>query len=63
VTAADAAGLALRACGEAAFGRESPAGRLLCDAQAARVMAPTTDTLHDFVGRALCGLPPPGGLA
>ena len=25
--------------------------------RAARVMAPTTDHLHDFVGRALLGLP------
>ena len=27
------------------------------DARAARVMAPTTDALNDFIGRALCGLP------
>ena len=27
------------------------------DARAARVMAPTTDALHDFIGRALTGLP------
>jgi len=27
------------------------------DARAARVMAPTTDALHDFVGRAITGLP------
>jgi alkylation response protein AidB-like acyl-CoA dehydrogenase len=27
------------------------------DARAASVMAPTTDILHDFIGRAVCGLP------
>jgi isovaleryl-CoA dehydrogenase len=55
--AADAADLALRACGGAAFRRESVVERLFRDSRAARVMAPTTDALHDFIGRALCGLP------
>jgi isovaleryl-CoA dehydrogenase len=55
--AADAADLALRAGGGAAFRRESPIERLFRDSRAARVMAPTTDALYDFVGRALCGLP------
>ena len=55
--AADAADLALRACGGAAFRKESPVERLFRDSRAARIMAPTTDALHDFVGRALCGLP------
>jgi isovaleryl-CoA dehydrogenase len=55
--AADAADLALRACGGAAFRKESVVERLFRDSRAARVMAPTTDALHDFVGRALCGLP------
>lgn len=55
--AADAADLALRACGGAAFRKESVVERLFRDSRAARVMAPTTDALHDFIGRALCGLP------
>ena len=55
--AAQAADLALRACGGAAFRKESPVERLFRDSRAARVMAPTTDALHDFIGRALCGLP------
>lgn len=55
--AADAADLALRACGGAAFRKESVIERLFRDSRAARVMAPTTDALYDFVGRALCGLP------
>lgn len=61
--AADAADLALRACGGAAFRKESPIERLFRDSRAARVMAPTTEALHDFVGRALCGLPLLGDVA
>jgi isovaleryl-CoA dehydrogenase len=56
-SAADAADLALRAGGGAAFRKESVVERLFRDSRAARVMAPTTDALHDFVGRALLGLP------
>jgi alkylation response protein AidB-like acyl-CoA dehydrogenase len=55
--AAAAADLALRACGGAAFRKESPVERLFRDSRAARVMAPTTDALHDFVGRACFGQP------
>jgi isovaleryl-CoA dehydrogenase len=55
--AADAADLALRACGGAAYRKESVVERLFRDSRAARVMAPTTDALYDFIGRALCGLP------
>ena len=55
--AADAADLALRAGGGAAFRKESVVERLFRDSRAARVMAPTTDALDDFIGRALLGLP------
>jgi isovaleryl-CoA dehydrogenase len=55
--AADAADLALRAGGGSAFRKESPVERLFRDSRAARVMSPTTDHLHDFIGRALLGLP------
>ncbi len=55
--AAEAADLALRAGGGAAFRKESVVERLFRDSRAARVMAPTTDALHDFIGRALLGLP------
>ncbi|HSZ39713.1 MAG TPA: acyl-CoA dehydrogenase family protein [Trebonia sp.] len=61
--AADAADLALRACGGAAFRKESPVERLFRDSRAARVMAPTTDALYDFIGRALCDLPLLGSVA
>ena len=55
--AAEAADLALRAGGGAAFRKESVVERLFRDSRAARVMAPTTDALYDFIGRALLGLP------
>jgi alkylation response protein AidB-like acyl-CoA dehydrogenase len=55
--AADAADLALRAGGGAAFRKESVTERLFRDSRAARVMAPTTEALQDFIGRALLGLP------
>ena len=55
--AADAADLALKAGGGAAFRKESVVERLFRDSRAARVMAPTTPALEDFIGRALLGLP------
>ncbi len=56
--------LAMKVCGGAAFRRELGVERRFRDARAARVMAPTTEALLDFVGRAICGLPlidPPAG--
>jgi alkylation response protein AidB-like acyl-CoA dehydrogenase len=47
----------LRLCGGAAFRKESGVERLFRDSLAARVMAPTTDALYDFVGRTCLGLP------
>ena len=49
--------LAMRVCGGAAFRREVGVERNFRDARAASVMAPTTDALLDFIGRATCGLP------
>lgn len=49
--------LAMRVCGGSAYRREVGVERLFRDARAATVMAPTTDALHDFIGRAVCGLP------
>jgi alkylation response protein AidB-like acyl-CoA dehydrogenase len=48
---------AMKVCGGAAFRRELGVERRFRDARAARVMAPTTDALLDFLGRAVCGLP------
>jgi alkylation response protein AidB-like acyl-CoA dehydrogenase len=49
--------LAMRTCGGAAFSRHLSVERNFRDARAAAVMAPTTDVLHDFIGKALLGLP------
>lgn len=49
--------LGLRVCGGAAFRKEGGVERHFRDARAATVMAPTTDVLYDFIGRATCGLP------
>jgi alkylation response protein AidB-like acyl-CoA dehydrogenase len=48
--------IAMRACGGAAFGKRLSVERHMRDAHAAGVMAPTTDHLNDFIGRALCGM-------
>jgi len=49
--------LAMRVCGGAAFRKEVGVERLFRDARAATVMAPTTDVLYDFIGKAVTGLP------
>jgi alkylation response protein AidB-like acyl-CoA dehydrogenase len=49
--------LAMRVCGGAAFRKEVGVERFFRDARAAGVMAPTTDVLYDFLGKAVCGLP------
>ena len=56
-TATEVADLAMRVCGGAAFRREVGVERHFRDARAATVMAPTTDALYDFIGKAVCGLP------
>jgi isovaleryl-CoA dehydrogenase len=48
---------AMRVGGGAAFRKEVGIERNFRDARAAAVMAPTSDALHDFLGRAICGLP------
>jgi alkylation response protein AidB-like acyl-CoA dehydrogenase len=49
--------LAMRTCGGAAFRKEVGVERHFRDARAATVMAPTTDVLYDFIGKAACGMP------
>jgi alkylation response protein AidB-like acyl-CoA dehydrogenase len=56
-TAVDVTDLAMRVCGGAAFRKEVGVERNFRDSRAASVMAPTTDTLYDFIGRIACGLP------
>jgi alkylation response protein AidB-like acyl-CoA dehydrogenase len=48
---------AMRVCGGAAFRKEAGVERLFRDARAASVMAPTSDVLYDFIGKAVTGLP------
>ena len=55
--AAQGCDLAMKVCGGAAFRKETGIDRHFRDSLAARVMAPTTDALLDFVGRAISGLP------
>ena len=56
-TATEVTDLAMRVCGGAAFRKEGGVERHFRDSRAATVMAPTTDALYDFIGRAVCGLP------
>jgi len=56
-TANEVLDLAMRVCGGAAFRKEVGVERYFRDARAAGIMAPTTDVLYDFIGKAVCGLP------
>ncbi len=56
-TALEVTDVAMRVCGGAAFRKEVGVERLFRDARASHVMAPTTDVLYDFIGKAICGLP------
>jgi alkylation response protein AidB-like acyl-CoA dehydrogenase len=49
--------LAMRVCGGAAFRQDVAVERYFRDTRAAGIMAPTTDVLYDFIGKAVCGLP------
>lgn len=48
--------IAMRVCGGAAFRRDVGVERYFRDTRAAGVMAPTTDVLYDFIGKAVCGM-------
>lgn len=48
---------AMRVCGGAAYRKELGIERAFRDAQAGAVMAPTSDVLYDFIGKAVTGLP------
>ena len=49
--------LAMRTCGGTAFSGHLTVERNFRDARAGSVMAPTTDVLYDFIGKAVLGLP------
>jgi alkylation response protein AidB-like acyl-CoA dehydrogenase len=55
--ASDVADGVMRLCGGSAFRKELGVERLFRDSLAARVMAPTTEALQDFVGRVTLGMP------
>jgi alkylation response protein AidB-like acyl-CoA dehydrogenase len=55
-TAAHVTDLGMQACGGAAFSKHLGLERNFRDARAAAVMAPTSDVLLDFIGRAICGM-------
>jgi alkylation response protein AidB-like acyl-CoA dehydrogenase len=56
-TATEVLDLAMRVCGGAAFRNDVGVERYFRDTRAAGIMAPTTDALYDFIGKAVCGLP------
>ena len=56
-TALEVTDLAMRVCGGAAYRKDVGVDRSFRDARAASVMAPTTDVLYDFIGKAVCGMP------
>ncbi|HPG26176.1 MAG TPA: acyl-CoA dehydrogenase family protein [Myxococcota bacterium] len=47
---------AMRVCGGLAFRKDVGVERRFRDARASMVMAPTSDQLFDFIGRAICGM-------
>ncbi len=55
-TALSVTDTAMRVCGGAAFSEHLGIERSFRDARAGYVMAPTSDVLYEFLGRALCGL-------
>jgi len=56
-TAIEVTDLCMRVAGGAAFRKEVGVERNFRDARAAAVMAPTSDVLYDFVGKAITDLP------
>jgi alkylation response protein AidB-like acyl-CoA dehydrogenase len=56
-TANEVLDLAMRVCGGAAFRKDVAVERFFRDGRAAGIMAPTTDVLYEFIGRAVCGMP------
>ncbi len=49
--------LAMRTCGGTAFSGHLTVERNFRDARAGSIMAPTTEVLYDFIGKAVLGLP------
>lgn len=56
-TALEVLDMAMRVCGGAAFRKDVGVERYFRDSRAASVMAPVSDALYDFLGKAVCGMP------
>jgi alkylation response protein AidB-like acyl-CoA dehydrogenase len=56
-TALEVLDLLMRVCGGSAFRKDVDVERFFRDSRASVVMAPVTDALYDFIGRAACGMP------
>jgi alkylation response protein AidB-like acyl-CoA dehydrogenase len=56
-TALEVLDMAMRCCGGAAFRKDSAIERYFRDSRAASVMAPVSDAMWDFIGKAVCGMP------
>jgi len=56
-TAISVTSTVMRVCGGAAFSKHLCIERLFRDAQAGAVMAPTSDVLREFIGKAILGIP------
>jgi alkylation response protein AidB-like acyl-CoA dehydrogenase len=55
-TSLEVTDLAMRVCGGAAFRKDLGIERFFRDSRASSVMAPVTDALYDFIGKAVCGM-------
>jgi alkylation response protein AidB-like acyl-CoA dehydrogenase len=55
-TALEVCDIVMRVCGGAAFRKELGVERNFRDARASFIMAPTSDVLYDFIGKAICGI-------
>lgn len=47
----------MRICGGAAYRKDVGVDRFFRDSRAATVMAPVSDALYEFIGKAVCGMP------
>ncbi len=56
-TSLEVTDLAMRVCGGAAFRKDVGVERFFRDSRAATVMAPVSDALYEFIGKAVCGMP------
>lgn len=55
--ALEVADIGMRVCAGAAFRKDVGVERYFRDSRAASIMAPTSDVLYDFIGKACCGMP------